>query len=92
MTDPFLRHSEMPRILGWGHWKVAPTAYVPFTCHQGAGVARPKIDDTEKTNTTGTAAVISDSSLADDAEMTLIVVNAGTGAKGGKAYIYLTRA
>jgi hypothetical protein len=43
------------------------------------------IDATEKTSTTAaTAVVISDSSLADDAEITIDIVTAGTGAKGLK--------
>jgi hypothetical protein len=43
------------------------------------------IDASEKTSTTAaTAAVISDSSLADDAEMTVDITTAGTGAKGAK--------
>lgn len=43
------------------------------------------IDANEKTSTTAaTPAVISDTSLADDAEMTIDVDTAGTGAKGAK--------
>lgn len=43
------------------------------------------IDANEKTSTTAaTAAVISDSSLADDAEITVDIDTAGTGAKGLK--------
>lgn len=43
------------------------------------------IDASEKTSTTAaTAAVISDTSLADDAEMTIDIDTAGTGAKGAK--------
>lgn len=43
------------------------------------------IDATEKTSTTAaTAAVISDAALADDAEMTIDITAAGTGAKGLK--------
>jgi hypothetical protein len=46
------------------------------------------IDANEKTSTTAaTAAVISDTSLADDAEITLFVTVAGTGAKGAKIYL-----
>lgn len=46
------------------------------------------IDQSEKTSTTAaTPAVISDSSLADDAEMTIDVDVAGTGAKGAKIYL-----
>lgn len=43
------------------------------------------IDANEKTSTTAaTAAVISDTTLADDAEMTIDIDTAGTGAKGAK--------
>jgi len=46
------------------------------------------IDASEFTSTTAaTAAVISDSSLADDAEMTIDIDTAGTGAKGLKVYL-----
>ncbi len=46
------------------------------------------IDASEKTSTTAaTAAVISDASLADDAEMTIDIDVAGTGAAGLKVYI-----
>lgn len=46
------------------------------------------IDANELTSTTATtAAVISDSSLADDAEITIDIDVAGTGAKGLKVYI-----
>ena len=49
-------------------------------------------DANERTSTTAaTAAVISDSSLADDAEMTIDVDVAGTGAAGAKVYIIGTR-
>jgi hypothetical protein len=51
------------------------------------------IDATEKTSTTAaTAAVISDSALADDAEITFDVDVAGTGAKGAKITLIGTRA
>lgn len=51
------------------------------------------IDDTEKTSTTaGTGAVISDANLADDAEMTVDIDTAGTGAKGLKITLIGTRA
>lgn len=47
------------------------------------------IDASEYTSTTAaTAAVISDASLADDAEITIDVDVAGTGAKGLKVYLY----
>jgi hypothetical protein len=50
------------------------------------------IDATEKTSTTAAAAaVISDSAIADDAELTIDVDVAGTGAAGGKVAIYVTR-
>lgn len=46
------------------------------------------IDSGEKTSTTATtAAVISDSSLADDAEITIDIDTAGTGAAGLKVYL-----
>jgi hypothetical protein len=43
---------------------------------------KPVIDSGEKTNATGTAAVISAPTIADDSEMTFIIDTAGTGAKG----------
>lgn len=50
------------------------------------------IDASETTSTTAaTAAVISDSSLADDAEITFDIDVAGTGAAGLKVTLYLTR-
>lgn len=50
------------------------------------------IDASEKTSTTAaTAAVISDSSLADDAEITFDIDVAGTGAAGLKVKIYYTK-
>lgn len=50
------------------------------------------IDASELTSTTAaTAAVISDASLADDAEMTIDIDVAGTGAKGPKIYLIGTR-
>lgn len=51
------------------------------------------IDANEKTSTTAaTAPVISDTALADDAEMTIDVDVAGTGAKGAKIYLIGRRA
>ena len=51
------------------------------------------IDASEKTSTTAAvAAVISDPNLADDAEMTVDIDTAGTGAKGLKIYLIGTRA
>lgn len=50
------------------------------------------IDANEKTSTTAaTPAVISDSSVADDAELTFDVDVAGTGAKGAKIRLYVVR-
>lgn len=50
------------------------------------------VDASEKTSTTAAAAaVISDSAIADDAEITIDVDVAGTGAIGSKVYIYYTR-
>lgn len=50
------------------------------------------IDANEKTSTTATTpVVISDSSLADDAEITIDIDVAGTGATGAKITMYLTR-
>jgi hypothetical protein len=49
-------------------------------------------DASEKTSTTAaTAAVISDTALADDAEITLDIDTAGTGATGAKVWIIGTR-
>ncbi len=51
------------------------------------------IDATETTSTTAaTAAVISDTAIADDAEITIDIDAAGTGAKGLKVKIYALRA
>lgn len=51
------------------------------------------VDSGEKTSTTATTpAVISDPSLADDAEITIDIDTAGTGAKGLKIYLIGTRA
>jgi hypothetical protein len=50
------------------------------------------IDANEKTSVTAaTAAVISDSAIADDAEMTIDIDTAGTGTKGLKITIYYIR-
>lgn len=60
----------------------------------GASILSTKItiDANEKTSTTAaTPPVISDSSLADDAEITFDVDVAGTGARGAKITMYLTR-
>jgi hypothetical protein len=51
------------------------------------------IDANEKTSTTAaSAATITDSALADDAEITIDIDTAGTGAKGAKVYIIGTKA
>ena len=51
------------------------------------------IDANEKTSTTAaTAAVISDADIADDAEITIDIDTAGTGAKGAKVYLIGYRA
>lgn len=51
------------------------------------------IDASELTSTTAaTPAVISDTALADDAEITIDIDTAGTGAKGLKVYLIGTRA
>lgn len=51
------------------------------------------IDANEKTSVTAAAAaVISDSALADDAEITIDIDTAGTGAKGAKVYLIGVRA
>jgi hypothetical protein len=51
------------------------------------------IDANEKTSVTAaSAATITDSALADDAEITIDIDTAGTGAKGAKVYIIGTRA
>lgn len=50
------------------------------------------IDASEETsNTAATAAVISDSSIADDGRLTFDIDGAGTGAKGLKVWLYGTR-
>lgn len=53
---------------------------------------RPTIDENEKTTTTAaTASVLSDTALADDAEITFDIDVAGTGAKGLKVTLIGTR-
>ena len=57
------------------------------------GANKLSIDANEKTSTTAaTATAISDSALADDAEITIDIDTAGTGAKGAKVYLIGTRA
>lgn len=57
------------------------------------GTNKLSIDANEKTSTTAaTATSISDSALADDAEITIDIDTAGTGAKGAKVYLIGTRA
>ncbi len=49
------------------------------------------VDQDELTSTTAaTPAVISDTAIADDAEIKIDIDTAGTGAKGAKVYIYVT--
>jgi hypothetical protein len=70
-----------------------------FDINEGAGAGtsilstKITIDVSELTSTTAaTAAVISDSALADDAQITIDIDTAGTGAAGAKIYILGTRA
>lgn len=57
------------------------------------GANKLSIDANEKTSTTAaTATSISDSALADDAEITIDIDTAGTGAKGAKVYLIGTKA
>ena len=57
------------------------------------GTNKLSIDANEKTSTTAaTATSISDSALADDAEITIDIDTAGTGAKGAKVYLIGRRA
>jgi len=57
------------------------------------GANKLSIDANEKTSTTAaTATTISDSALADDAEITIDIDTAGTGAKGAKVYLIGRRA
>lgn len=75
----------------------ASTASGPVTVdinEGGATILSTKltIDDNEKTSTTAaTPAVISDTALADDAEITIDIDTAGTGAKGLKVTLIGTR-
>lgn len=56
------------------------------------GVNKLSIDANEKTSTTAaTATTVSDTALADDAEITIDIDTAGTGAKGAKVYLIGTR-
>jgi hypothetical protein len=70
-----------------------------FDINEGAGAGtsvlstKLSIDSGELTSTTAaTPAVISDSALADDAQITIDVDTAGTGAAGGKIYLIGVRA
>jgi hypothetical protein len=70
----------------------ASTSGAPQVDINEAGVSilstKLTIDANEKTSTTAaTAAVISDVSIADDAEITIDIDTAGTGAKGLKVYL-----
>ena len=76
---------------------VASSSGLPtFDINEGGSTilsTKLSIDASEKTSTTAaTAAVISDSALADDAEITIDIDVAGTGAKGAKVYLIGTRA
>lgn len=68
---------------------------VTFDINEGGSTilsTKLTIDANEKTSTTAaTAAVISDAALADDAEITIDIDTAGTGAKGGKLTLIGTR-
>ena len=74
----------------------ASTSGIPTVDINEAGVTilstKLTIDANEKTSTTAaTAAVISDTALADDAEITFDIDVAGTGAKGLKVWLIGTR-
>jgi hypothetical protein len=74
----------------------ASTSGIPTVDINEAGVSilstKLTIDANEKTSTTAaTAAVISDTSLADDAEITFDIDVAGTGAKGLKVWLIGSR-
>jgi len=76
---------------------VASSSGLPtFDINEGGSTilsTKLSIDASEKTSTTATtAAVISDTALADDAEITIDIDVAGTGAKGAKVYLIGTRA
>lgn len=73
---------------------VSSSGIVRCDLNEGAGAGtsifstRPSIDASELHSSTGTVAVISDTSIAKYARMTIDVDDAGTGAKGLKMYIY----
>jgi hypothetical protein len=74
----------------------ASSSGIPTVDINEAGVSilstKLTIDANEKTSTTAaTAAVISDTSLADDAEITFDIDVAGTGAKGLKVWLIGSR-
>jgi hypothetical protein len=50
---------------------------------------KPSIDASEKTSTTGTPAVFSDTALADDAEMTIIIDQVGASIAGAGLKVFL---
>lgn len=75
-----------------GGLSAASTSGIPtFDINEGGTTilsTKLTIDANEKTSTTAaTAAVISDANLADDAEMTIDIDVAGTGAKGPKVWL-----
>lgn len=74
----------------------ASTSGIPTVDINEAGVTilstKLTVDANERTSlTAAVAAVISDAALADDAEMTIDIDVAGTGAKGLKVHLYGTR-
>jgi hypothetical protein len=80
-----------------GSLNVASSATAPVIDVNEAGATilstKLSIDVGEKTSVTAAVpAVISDVNLADDAEMTIDIDTAGTGAKGLKLYLIGTRA
>lgn len=77
---------------------VSSSGAVTVDINEGAGAGtsvlstKLTIDQSEETSATAaTAAVISDSSIADDARLSFDIDGAGTGAKGLKVWLYGTR-
>lgn len=77
---------------------VSSSGAITVDINEGAGAGtsvlstKLTIDQSEETSTTAaTAAVISDSAIADDGRITFDVDGAGTGAKGLKVWLYGTR-
>jgi hypothetical protein len=71
----------------------APTAATLIVDVKESGTTifstKPSIDATEKTSTTGTPAAFSDTALADDAEMTIIVDQVGATIAGAGLKVFL---